>query len=340
MDTRTTLLAVAAAVVLAGAVGIVAVPGAVDDPRAEADRPGQVDLVDVVVAPGEIRGETATLDLLVDLEHRGPTVENVTVRHRAIDADSGLLVDETTVDVGTVDREGETTVNGSLDVEREGGYRLETVVYVDGKRRSERTTRIAGVSALTPSYADSPVGFADGNVWPTVAVSVAETTEETATLSVSVSVTNRGDDASDEIELRLLLRQAESNVIADRATETVGSVRPGRTDTVTTTLEAPDGYNYYVDAALFDDDVLIDETQGVANLDPQERITANETVRDVSFEIEDFSGETDGGGLDGGADDGAPDRGDGSTDDSTPGFGVIVAVAGLLAAALLARRKP
>ncbi|SMO45016.1 DUF7490 domain-containing protein [Halorubrum cibi] len=339
MDTRNTLLAIAAAVVLAGAVGIVAVPDAVDDPRADAERPGQIALADVVVAPGEIRGETATLNLLVDLEHRGSTVENVTVRHRAIDADSGLLVDETIVDVGDVDREGETTVNGSLDVDREGGYRLETVVYADGERRSERTTRVAGVSALTPTYADSPVEFSDGNVWPTVAVSVAETTEETATLSVSVSVTNRGDDASEEIDLRLLLRQAESNVIADEATETVGSVRPGRTATVTTTLEAPDGYNYYVDAALFDDDVLIDETQGVANLDPQERITANETVRDVSFEIEDFTEETGDGGLDGGVDDGAPDRADGSTDDSTPGFGALVALAGLLAAALLARRS-
>ncbi|WP_281194479.1 PGF-CTERM sorting domain-containing protein [Halorubrum sp. F4] len=337
MDTRTTLLAIAAAVVLAGAVGIVAVPDAVDDPRAETDRPGQIDLADVVVAPGEIRGETATLDLIVDLRHRGSTVENVTVRHRAIDSDSGLLVDETVVDVGDVDREGETTVNGSLDVEREGGYRLETVVYADGERRSERTTRIAGVSALTPSYADSAVGFADGNVWPTVAVSVAETTEETATLSVSVSVTNRGDDASEEIDLRLLLRQADSNVIADEATETVDSVRPGRTDTVTTTLEAPDGYNYYVDAALFDDDVLIDETQGVANLDPQERITANETVRDVSFEIEDFNRDGGDDALEDERGDGASDRNRG-TDDSTPGFGPLVALVGLLAAALLARR--
>ena len=336
MDMRTTLLAVAAAVVLAGAVGVVAVPDAVDDPRAGTDRPGQIDLADVVVSSGEVRGETVTLDLLVDLRHRGSTVENVTVRHRAIDADSGLLVDETTVDVGDVDRDGETTVNGSLDVEREGGYRLETVVYADGERRSQHTTRVAGVSALTPSYADSSVGFTDGNVWPTVAVSVAETTEETATLSVSVSVTNRGDDVSEAIDLRLLLRQADSNVIADEATETVGSVRPGRTDTVTTTLEAPDGYNYYVDAALFDDDVLIDETQGVANLDPQETITANETVRDVSFEIEDFSEDA--------GDDAGDERGDGAsdrergTDDATPGFGLLAALAGLLAATYLARR--
>ena len=337
MDTRRTLLAAAAAILLAGAVGAVAAPDALDDPRATPDRPGEIDVRDSVVSPGEVRGETATLDLRVDLTHRGSTVENVTVRHRAIGAESGLLVDETVVDVGDVDADGELTVNGSLDVERAGGYRLETVVYADGERRAERTTRVAGVSALTPSYADSPIGFTDGNVWPTVAVSVAETSEETTTLSVSFAVTNRGDEASEDLELRGLLRQAESNVIADRASETVGSVRPGRTDTVTTTLEVPAGYNYYVDAALFDDDVLIDETQGVANLDPQETIDANETVQDVDFEVEDFAGDD--------AAEEAMDEGDASRDerdggsDSTPGFGVVVAAMAILGAALLARRQ-
>ena len=337
MDTRTTLLAVAAAVVLVSAVGVVAAPDAVDDPRGASERPGDVDIVDVVVAPGEIRGETATLELRVDLRHRGSTAENVTVRHRAIDANSGLLVDQTTVDVGDVDGGGETAVNGSLDVERAGGYRLETVVYVDGERRSEQTTRVAGVSALTPAYANSPVGFTDGNVWPTVAVSVADVDGETATLSTSVSVTNRGDDASGDLELRVLLRQADSNVVADEATESVGSVRPGRTDTITTTLEAPDGYNYYVDAALFDDDVLIDETQGVANLDPQERISANETVEDVAFEVDDFSrNQTESAEP---TEDAGAEREAEATGDATPGFGVLVAVLALLVAAQLARRR-
>jgi PGF-CTERM protein len=96
----------------------------------------------------------------------------------------------------------------------------------------------------------------------------------------------------------------------------------------------PDGYNYYVDAALFDDDVLVDETQGVANLNPRETITANETVRDVAFSVEDFERE-DAAGGDGA--DRAPS--DGSTDGSTPGFGPLVALVALVVAALTARRR-
>ncbi|EMA69643.1 DUF7490 domain-containing protein [Halorubrum distributum] len=336
MDTRTALLAAAAALLVASAVGAVAVPGAITDPRETNEPPGRIDVAGATVSPGEVRGETAELRLGTDLRHRGGTVENVTVRHRAIGAESGLLVDETTVDVGDVDFEGERTVNGTVTVEREGGYRIETVVFADGQRREQQTTRVAGVAALTPDYADTQVGFTDGSVWPTVAVSVVEADNETATLSASVSVTNRGDEASEDVDLRLYLRQAESNVIAAEAAETVGTVRPGRTDTVTATVEVPAGYNYYVDAALFDDDVLVDETQGVANLNPRETITANETVRDVAFSVEDFERD-DAGGEGGDGSDRAPT--DGASDGSTPGFGPLVALVALVVAALTARRR-
>lgn len=337
MDTRTALLAAAAALLVATAVGAVAAPGAISDPRETNEPPGRIDIAGATVSPGEVRGETAELRLGTDLRHRGSAVENVTVRHRAIGAESGLLVDETTVDVGDVDFDGERTVNGSVTVEREGGYRIETVVFADGQRREERTTRVAGVAALTPDYADTLVGFTDGSVWPTVAVSVVEADNETATLSASVSVTNRGDEPSDDVDLRLYLRQAESNVIAAEATETVGTVRPGRTDTVTATVEVPAGYNYYVDAALFDDDVLVDETRGVANLNPRETITANETVRDVQFSVEDFERGDDAGGVGGDGADGARDRD--ASDDSTPGFGPLVALVALVVATLTARRR-
>ncbi|KOX97919.1 PGF-CTERM sorting domain-containing protein [Halorubrum sp. ASP121] len=336
MDTRTALLAAAAALLVAGAVGAVAAPDALTDPRATDEPPGRIDVAGATVAPGEVRGETAELRLGTDLRHRGGPVENVTVRHRAIGSESGLLVDETTVEVGDVDAEGERTVNGTVTVEREGGYRIETVVFADGQRREQRTTRVAGVAALTPDYADTQVGFTDGSVWPTVAVSVAEAGDGTATLSASVSVTNRGDEASDDVDLRLYLRQAESNVIAAEATETVGTVRPGRTDTVTATVEVPDGYNYYIDAALFDDDVLVDETQGVANLNPRETITANETVRDVAFSVEDFERDDVGGD---GADGARREGGDGASADATPGFGPLAALVALVVAALAARRR-
>jgi PGF-CTERM protein len=107
---------------------------------------------------------------------------------------------------------------------------------------------------------------------------------------------------------------------------------------VTTTVEVPANYNYYVDAALWSDDVLIDETQGVANLNPRETISANQTTEEVEFAVEDFTREE--GGDDAGGDGAdAPDRGADGAGDSTPGFGPLVALVALVAAALVTRRR-
>lgn len=335
MNREQALLVLAGALLAVAVVGFAVLPGVMASPAVDEEPPpGRIDVVDQVVTPGDVNGETAELGLLTDLEHRRGPVENVSVRFRAIDAESGLLEDETVVEVGTVDADGEFSVNGSLEVPREGDYRLETTVYAGNDRVARTTTEVRGVRALTPAYADRNVAFTDGQVWPTIAVAVESAGEDETTLRITASVTNEGNTVSEDLRLGVMLRQADSNVVADEAEATVESVRPGRTDTVSVTVTVPSEYNYYVDAALWHDGVLIDETQSVANLDPQRTISANETQEDVEFEVDDFAEET--------ATE-APveeaERRETVREEETPGFGVVVALAALAAAALVARRR-
>jgi len=337
VNRETTLTVLALALLAAAVVAVAAVPGALADPREPADRPGDVRIVDVAVSPGEVTGETAELRLATALRHGGGPVENVTVRYRAFGADSGLLVAERRVGLGTVAADGELTANGSLVVPRRGGYRLEVVAFAGNERVAATTTSVRGVAALTPPYADRDVEFGGGRLWPTVTVAVEEVTDGRARLRIATAVTNRGDERSDDLRLRVLLRQAESNVVADEAETTVGGIRPGRTETVAVTVAVPDGYNYVIDAALSADGVLIDETRSVADLDPEETIDVNETRREVEFETGDFAGDGGGGGDGaGGSPEPEPAPEDAGAD--APGFGIAVALAALLAAALAARR--
>jgi len=65
----------------------------------------------------------------------------------------------------------------------------------------------------------------------------------------------------------------------------------------------------------------------------------DESVEEVEFSVEDFAG---GGGSDGAGEDasgGERPRGEDGTADGTPGFGPVVALVALLAAALYARRR-
>lgn len=337
MNRETALTASAVGVVAVALLVAAAVPGVLADPTDDGPLPpGRVTLADdLALAPSDVNGQTATLHVETRLEHRGNAANNVTVRFRAVDAESGLVETTKTVDVGNLTSDGERVVETDLTVRREGGYRIETVVFRDTERVDSGTTTVRGLDALTPAYAETSVGFSDSDVLPPVSVSVADTANNRTTLSLSASLTNRGDGPSENLQVTLLLRQADSNIVADRQTVDVGTIRPGRTATAETELTVPSNYNYYVDAVLWKDGVMVDTARSVANLDPQRRIQVNESVEDVEFRVEDFESDA---GRDGG-DSGA--RGESTrttTEGASPGFGVVVAVVALLGSALVARR--
>jgi PGF-CTERM protein len=332
MNRETSLVAAATGLVAVALLAAAALPGVLADPGDEGPtRPGPVDVAEVAIAPGDVGGRTATLQVEARLRHDGPPAENVTVRFRAVDAESGLVETTETVDVGTVSDEGEFPVRANLTVRREGGYRIETVVYRDGRRIETGARELRNLQALTPEYARSDVGFTRSEVLPPVSFQVVETGEERATLRVSASLTNRGDDPSGDLRVEMILRQADSNIVAARESVPVGTIRPGRTAEATANVTVPASYNYYVDVVLWKDDVLVDSARGAANLDPTETIRVNETRREVELEVSDFESRRGGG-----TSTPAPERA--GTVSSAPGFGVGVAVVALLAVALLTRR--
>jgi hypothetical protein len=336
---RETMLAVGiAAVVAVSLVTAAVVPGAIAETESDPVRPGHLSIQEVSIAPGAVSGGTATLQVDTRLGHSGGASENVTVLVRAVHLDSGLVETTTEQSVASISGEREVSVVQNLSVERRGGYRVETVVYRDDERIAEGSKEVRGVGTLTPAYANTAVRFhwqgEDG--FPPVEYTVADVTDNRSTLTVSTFLTNEGDAPSEELRVAFTVRQADSNVVADRASATVGTIAPGRTATPNVELTVPDGYNYYLDAVLWKDGVVVGTARSVANLNPTETLEANETVREVGIEVSDF--ENDGGGGD-------PQRGrdDASVEDAgnaggVPGFGVGAAALALVGALLLARR--
>ena len=329
------VVAAAIGVVVVSLLAAVAIPDAVADP-ADDLRPGHVDIEEVPIAPGAVTGETATLSVEPRLDHRGNPTENVTILFRATDSESNLVETTRIVDIGVLGDNRETPVGANLTVRREGGYRIETIVFQNGQRVDRATRGVSGLEALTPAYAESTVAFAETGAVQPVSVAIGSTDDSDVNLALSGALTNEGDEQTSDLELTFTARQAESNVVADRVTVDVGDIRPGRTATVDADVSVPSEYNYYVDAVLWRDDVHVDSARSVANLDPSERISANETEQEVAFEASDFES----------ADGMSSDRGDMSrgesmdgTNEETPGFGVGVGLVAVLAMALVARRR-
>ncbi|MFC7079676.1 DUF7490 domain-containing protein [Halorussus caseinilyticus] len=338
---RETILAGAIALVVAVSVLAVAVvPGAIADADTERDpvRPGHLDIQEVSIAPGPVSGGTATLQVDTRLAHSRGRSENVSVLVRAVHLESGLVETTKQTPVSTISGEREVSVLQNVSVERSGGYRVETIVYRDDERIAEGSKEVRGVGTLTPEYARTSVRFhwQGGDGLPPIEYTVADAADNRTTLDVSTFLTNEGDAASKELRVVFTARQADSNIVADRASVEVGTVRPGRTATPSVELAVPDGYNYYLDAVLWKDGVIVGTARSVANLNPTETVEANETVREVGLEVGDFDGDrqdekrrdyeetvTESAAADGGV----------------PGFGVGAATAALVGALLLARRR-
>jgi Uncharacterized protein conserved in archaea len=331
MDRIETLAAGAGGVVVVALLVALLAPGALSGPPAERN-PGYVDIADATIQPQAVGGQTVGLQVNTTLRHRGNPTQNVSLRLRAIDAQSGLLETSQTVAVGELTDEREQTVPATLTVERAGGYRIETVVYQDGRRVDTGRQRVERLEALVPTYARTPIQFIEESTLPPLGVSVRDANGARTTLDITALLTNRGSTQPDDVQVSVIVRQADSNLVADRAVADVGTIDPGQTAETSMAVSVPSEYNYYVDGVLKKDGVIVDTVRTAVNLDPSERIAVNETRQDVSLEVSDFERERR-----------ATDAGDGeaagSTDDGTPGFGVPVAVLALVSGGLLVRRR-
>jgi hypothetical protein len=337
MDREMKLVGAAGAVLVAAALFVVVSPGALADATPDPP-PSELTVREQTIAAGEVTGGTATLSVRSRLSHGGGPGENVTVLVRAVNLDTDLVAAETTEEVGSVEGTREVPVVQNVSVDREGDYRIETLVYQDGERVASGRKTVRGVGGLQPAYARTGVefhsfeGFGSGQL-PPIQFSITETAGSSATLNVTAYLSNTGDVANDELKITLLARQADSNIVADRSVKRVGSIRPGRTATPSTLLTVPDDYNYKLMAIVQNDGVLVGTAQAAATLNPNQTVTidTNNSTADT-LDTSDF--ETDEGVQ---QTERAPDERE-TTSSSGPGFGVGAVAVAVLVVAIYARR--
>jgi len=267
------------------------VPGtlAETDERSEPVPEGDLRLSEIRLTPANVTEESATLTVTNWLSHADGTSENVSVLVRAVDTDDGLVKTRQRQSIVRLTGDRDDAVEVNVTVERSGGYRFETLVFVDGERRDTRSVTVDGIEGLEPASAKSGLRFHDfGSLFPTITYEVTSVDSNTVTLNTRTFLTNRGDQTTRDLQLLVRARQGDSNVIADRAVTDVPEVRPGRTGTPTVNLTVPDDYSYQLDAVLTRDDVIVDTAAAAANLDPTQTVEVNKTTESIDLDVEDF----------------------------------------------------
>jgi hypothetical protein len=84
-------------------------------------------------------------------------------------------------------------------------------------------------------------------------------------------LTSTGDTPSDDLKPTLTARQIDSNVVADRAEIQVDRIDPGQTVTPGTTLTVQENDNYYLNAVLWKEGVIIATARSGSQLNRPKR---------------------------------------------------------------------
>ncbi len=293
---------------------------------------GRVSLSELSISAGTVTGDTVELTTDARLENRDGVSDNVTLEFRAVGLNSGLVGARKRVTVGEITDTREVRTAANLTVERGTDYRLETVVYQNGQRRDIGSKTVRGTGSLTPGYADHSVGFHQftSPELPVIEYAIRQVGDNQTELAVWTHLTNAGSQTSDSMRVVLKARQVDSNIVADQTSVAIGSIGPGKTEVPNATLSVPSSYNYYLDAVLYNDGVIIETARSGASLDPTETVDVNTTTRDIGLEVSDFESATDEQPT------GPDDDRDRETEagESGPGFGVgitlVAIVTGLL----------
>jgi len=322
--------------VLVAATAVVALsPSALGQPEPRNVQAGYLSVAETTIAPEQVSGGTATLTVDTRLSHGGGPSENVSVLFRATNIQTGLVETTQTRELGTITGNREVTVIGNLSVARKGGYRIESIVYRDGERIDTGGKEVRGVGTLQPAYARVPVEFhrfgntTGGTDLPPISFTVDNATDNRTRLNVSTYLTNAGDEPVDDLRLSLVARQADSNIVADRAEVPLRNLTAGATATPTAPLTVPEGYNYYLDAILWHEGTIVGTTRVAANLNPSQNFSVSPPQSESGLQVSDFESEGDRAT---GAD-GETSRADGpvpGVDASGPGFGIRIALVVML----------
>jgi len=336
------LLGVVGLALVAGGVVAVGVPDALDPPDDEPDGPdrySRLDIEELAIAAGAVGGEAATIRATPYVAQRGGDAENVTVLLRAVDEDTGFVAASQRLEYGTLAGDVEAARNGSLTVDRQGGYDVEAILYVDGTRVERGAREVSGVGSLTPAYRDTPVQFQEFDAgMPVIEYRIRSVEDGQSTLAVSTYLTNTGATATEDLELVLTARQNGSNVVADRTTVAVDSIGSGKTATPSSELEVPDDYDYYLDAVLWRDGTVVATARSTANLAPGTGLSLDENAsRGDEFEASNFEREEGGDDVQGTQARDGEDEATRVESGGQPGFGVAAAVVALVAVAVAAR---
>jgi hypothetical protein len=285
---------------------------------------------DVDVKPLEVTSAQIEVNVTAYIDRGDGKTNNPTMQIRVINSDTRLLETEVFAPIPQSDGGKTVTASQRLKVNRNGNYELIIMLYNNKSIRDSGAVAIKGLSALTPAAKTSDIMLTN------IDFVITGASAGRASVRPDVYLENRGVSASDNLNMVVKARQAESNILADKGSTETGTIASEATAVRSVQLEVPDGYNYMVVVELWKGDVQINTWEKALMLAPTKTVPKESQEKKMNIEVSKFVRE---GGAQpvpaAGMAYGAPSA---TQMKSEPGFEAIAAIAALVMVIALRRR--
>jgi hypothetical protein len=291
--------------------------------------PAYFSIREVDVKPVEVTSSLIEVNITAYIYHGEGEAKNATMLIRAINSNTGLHEAEVSSPIPESDRDKTVTASAKLKVQRNGNYDLKILLYDNGSIRESGSVSIKGLDALTPVAKRS--GVAVNNI----DFIVSGVSAGRASIRSDVYLENKWAAPSENMNMIVKARQAESNLLADKKSSETGVIAGEATAVKSVQLDMPDGYNYMMVVELWKGDVLVNTWEKALMLAPTKTVPKESVEKRMNIEVSKFVRE--GGAPPVPGEMGAPYAA--ATAKMEPGFGAIMAFVALIIVIALRRRS-
>jgi len=247
----------------------------------------KIAIADIDISAEALGIADAGLNVTTSLDNSGDAKSGeVDVLVKAYDADTNLLVASNGSKVGKICGRETKSASTHLKLPKEGSYRLQIVVYEDGKGILRGERKIYGLSRLEPpSVAKISIRELDFFVEAVEVESGRRGKEkEYAIVNTTLYIDNLGKDVGG---LRALIkaRDNETRLIADRRWEDLGVLKEGTTSLHYAELRVLNGRDYIFEIQIWQSERIIKEGSGMVMLSPFVNRTVVLEAKEKTVEI-------------------------------------------------------
>ena len=244
-------------------------------------------IADIDISAEALGIADAGLNVTTSLDNSGDAKSGeVDVLVKAYDADTNLLVASNGSKVGKICGMETKSASTHLKLPKEGSYRLQIVVYEDGKGILRGERKIYGLSRLEPpSVAKISIRELDFFVEAVEVESGRRGKEkEYAIVNTTLYIDNLGKDVGG-LRAVIKARDNETRLIADRRWEYLGVRKEGTTSLHYAELRVLNGRDYIFEIQIWQSERIIKEGSGMVMLSPFVNRTVVLEAKEKTVEI-------------------------------------------------------